>query len=200
MRILLSIVILTSLSLQAHASRITSEYSKLDTDKNCVFKKANNNDGSGASAKCTGLKGFSVHFSAGDLRQMVEFGYLGTKSRDWASFSQWNYTGKTIEWRLDNGRPVATILRWFIENIDANTGSASENLRGQVLVISKVGQPALYDACVVGYVDALSNRDANVMARDVADDVAPYFQCLSDRPKFYGKRGPHSGNPSGLNN
>jgi len=200
MRIFTFLLVFTSLSLPAQAGRITSEYTRIDTDKNCVFQKLDESEGFGAWAKCTGLKGYTVHFSEGDLRQMVEFGFIGTQSRDWVSFGQWNYVGKTIEWRLKEGRPVAAILRWFIENLDGSTGSVSKKRRGQVLVVSKVGQPGIFDACVVGYVDARSNANANILARDVADNIAADFQCRSDRPKFYGKRGPNSGDPTGLYN
>jgi len=200
MRILGIVLIFLSLSSPALAGRMTSEYTKLETENNCLFKKTNESDGFGISGKCSGLKGYPVHFSEGDLRQMVEFGFMDTQERQWISFSEWNYAGKVIEWRLEAGRPVATIQRWFIENIDTNTGSAVAKLRGQVLVISKVGQPSVFDACVVGFVDARSNSNANVLARDVADNIAVDFQCNKYRPKFYGIRGPYSGSPTGLYN
>ena len=200
MRIPAFILILISLFLPAQAGGISSEYTRLDIDKNCVFEKQVESDGQGGSATCTGFRGYEVHFSEGDLRQMVEFGFIGSGKREWSSFGEWNSVGKTIEWRLNEERPVATILRWYIENIDSATGSSNPKLRGQVLVISKVGQPSVFDACIVGYVDARANRDANIIARNVADDIAPYFQCGREHPKYYGRRGPGSGSPGDVSN
>jgi hypothetical protein len=62
-------------------------------------------------------------------------------------------------------------------------------VRGQVLVISKVGQPDGPAGCVVALVDALENADANVMARKLADQLAPAFKCGQDKAVYHGKRG-----------
>ncbi len=193
MKALLLIPVLFCFATQAVAGEMTSAYSKLDLGKDCTFHQS---DDQGGSAKCKGFGDYPVHFAEGDLRQMVEYGFITAQDRGWMSFSEWNRINDTIEWRLDAKRPVATIARWFIENID-DTGSANKALEGQVLVISKVGQPGEFDACVVGYVDAKANPNANVIARQVADTLAARFRCGEDRPVFHGTRGPLSGTPSG---
>ena len=106
-----------------------------------------------------------------------------------------NQTNDTVEWRLSGGRPFATILRWFIENSNPDTGAPDEAHRGQVLVVSRVAQPGEGGACVVGYVDALANPNANEMARNVADTLAADFTCMSDTPVYHGQRGPLAGDP-----
>ena len=53
--------------------------------------------------------------------------------------------------------------------------------------MSKVGQPGIVDACVVGYVDALANPQANDLARQVADTMADGFACRVDVPDFHGE-------------
>ena len=193
MRALLLIPVLFCCASQAVAGGMTSAYTKLDLENDCTFHQS---DDQGGAAKCTGFADYPVHFAEGDLRQMVEYGFVTAGDRGWVSFSEWNRINDTIEWRLDNSRPVATIARWFIENID-DSGSANKALEGQVLVISKVGQPGEFDACVVGYVDAKANPNANALARQVADTLAAGFRCGEDPAVFHGQRGPLSGTPSG---
>ncbi|MCP4383117.1 MAG: hypothetical protein GY798_17125, partial [Hyphomicrobiales bacterium] len=68
--------------------------------------------------------------------------------------------------------PFATILRFFPDLGDGETG--------QVLVITKLGGSG--QICHVGYVDALANPQANALARQIADNVAPLFDCQADQP------------------
>ena len=170
-----------------------SAYTKLNLDNDCVFHSEYE---LGASAYCSGYKGYPVHFSEGDLRQMVRFGHLRSLLGQWESFGQFNRIGDTIEWRLENGRPYAAILRWFIENTDDN-GEQSKAVEGQVLVVSKVadGYNEILGSCVVGYIDAQANSNANDIAREVADNLARNFTCINDRPSYYGTRGKYSGDP-----
>lgn len=193
--LLLTACTLVALAVPVEAGQMTSAYTKLDFKKTCKILDEVEEGGS-VSMLCDGYDGFHVHFAEGDLRHSVQFGHVETGgNRIWQSFAQWNRVSETIEWRLQDGRPVAAILRWFIENTD-DAGSADPTRVGQVLVVSRVGQQADKGACVIGYIDALANRDANVLARDVADSLAPDFVCGTDRPEFHGTRGRLSGDPS----
>lgn len=187
---LLPVILMTTTAAQS----AESVYTKLNLDKDCVFHSSYEQ---GASAYCKGYNGYPVHFSEGDLRQMVRFGHLGGLLGQWESFGQFNHVNDTIEWRLEGGKPYATILRWFIENTNQN-GEVTEARKGQVLVISKVadthnGNPV---SCVVGYVDAKANSNANALARKVADTLGKTFRCIENTPAFHGVRGDLSGNPS----
>ena len=186
------------------AQTYSSAYSKLIFEHHCTIYSEYE---LGVSAKCSGYeepgKGPSgqwpVYFSEGDLRQMVRFGHVREKSQRWESFGEFNQAGQTIEWRLRFGRPIATILRWFIENTNPDTGMQDKQHRGQVLVVSSVADMNNPDnGCVVGYVDARANNDANVLARQVADNLAADFVCNKDRPIFYGERGSLSGSPTNI--
>lgn len=174
----------------ASAQSYTSAYTKLNFDQHCAVLEEYE---LGVSAKCSGYKDYPVYFSEGDLRAMVRFGHTTPKTDRWESFGQFNNVGNTIEWRLSAEVPTATILRWHIDTEDSQ-GNRKE---GQVLVVSTV---ANYDnpdnACIAGYVDALANSNANVLARNVADTIAIYFKCGVDSPKFYGDKGPYSGSPT----
>ena len=186
---------LVALALPVHAGQMTSAYTKLDFKETCKVLEEIEEGGS-VSMLCDGYQDYPVHFAEGDLRHSVQFGHVATGENGiWQSFAQWNRVSETIEWRLQDARPIAAILRWFIENTD-DAGSADPTRVGQVLVVSRVGQQADKGACVVGYVDALANRDANVLARDVADSLAQDFVCSTDRPEFHGTRGRLSGDPS----
>lgn len=169
-----------------------SVYSKIDFDA-CIPQST---DPQGGQLQCAGHGGYAVVFKEGDLRQAVQFGHVA-QGDVFESFGAFNRINDTIEWRLDaNGVPVAAILRWFLENPDPKTGSPSPQSTGQVLVISRVGQPGDAHSCVVGYVDALANSNANVIARTVADTVAEHFVCGGGTPVFHGNRGPLATDPS----
>jgi hypothetical protein len=170
------------------AGEADSVYTKIDFDNGCVPLMQ---DEQGGSFSCAGHGGYGILFSEGDLRQSLFFGYVGDwyAGAAWESFGAFNRTNDTVEWRLRDGVPYATILRWFIENVNPDTGIPDEAHRGQVLVVSKVGQPGIGDACVVGYVDARENGNANELARSVADNFAENFICRVNTPEFHGDRG-----------
>lgn len=136
---------------------------------------------------CPGLKDYKVLFKEGDLRQSLHYGFLSRAIVDdaWASFGHFNYMNPKIEWRVDDtGVPYAAIQRFFI--------GEAHNL-GQVLRVSRVGQPDDEQGCPVGYVDALANKNANDLAREVADTLAASFQCGKDAAVYHGTRGPKAG-------
>ena len=137
-----------------------------------------------------------MFFAEGDLRQMVRFGHVSRDIGRWESFAQFNRINDTIEWRLENGKPFATILRWFIEGPDPETGEVTSASTGQVLVVSTVGTPNNPVSCIVGYVDARANTNANELAREVADTITQNFECGVSSPRFHGNRGAWSGDPS----
>ena len=187
-------IVFTSLALQlfpASLNAAESKYTDLDLNKDCVFHSEYEQ---GASAYCSGYKGYPVHFDEGDLRQMVRYGHVKTLAGQWESFGQFNRINNKIEWRLNDGKPYAAILRWFIENSDSN-GEYSKDLEGQVLVVSKVADHNSPASCVVGYVDARANSNANELARQIADTIAPGFECFRDAPQFHGNQGKYSGDP-----
>ncbi|MEN0000492.1 MAG: hypothetical protein AAF940_06370 [Pseudomonadota bacterium] len=179
----------------AAAQSISSVYTKLDVGETCTEIDANE---IGASFACDGHPGYGFLLDEYDLRTSIFYGYVGDWYGEgaWESFQSFNGVNDTIEWRLHDGVPRATILRWFIDNPDPNTGAPSEQTRGQVLVVSKVAQPGEGEGCVVAYVDARVNSDANALAREAADQLYATFQCRVDEPAFIGERGPYAGVPS----
>lgn len=169
-----------------------SVYTTLDLDEDCTFYRL---DEHGASGYCQGYKGYPALFDEGDLRQMVRFGHVAKIAGQWESFGQFNHVNTTIEWRLNEKVPYAAILRRFVENSNEN-GEYTEAVKGQVLVVSRVADHENPTSCVVGYVDARANSDANELARALADEAAGSFVCGTDKPTFKGKKGPYAGDPT----
>lgn len=165
----------------ANADVISSEYTKLDIERDCTaFSAAVEGDGDWANLTCNGFRGYPVLIYYSDLRESLHYGFppSGDLAPRWESFGGFNSTGETIEWRLEeteHGRkPFATIHRWTV----SDTASDGEI---QVLVVEKVAQPG-GDGCVVGYVVASGNGEANQQARDIADQEARLFACGADTP------------------
>jgi hypothetical protein len=155
-------------------------------------------DPDGGVLKCEGYKDYPVYFKEGDLRQSMLYGPAAADmlAEAFESFGAFNHVGTKIEWRLDGaGKPFAAIHRWFIDNV-AEAGATTPKTAGQVLVISHVANdPADGVSCAVGYVDALANKDANEIARKVADDEALDFACGYQEPAWHGDRGDKASEP-----
>ncbi|MEX0343465.1 MAG: hypothetical protein AB3N20_00980 [Rhizobiaceae bacterium] len=161
------------------AGEISSEYTKLNTETDCtVFSSASEGDGDWANLTCNGYRGYPILIYYSDLRESLHYGFppSGDLAPKWESFGGFNSTSGTIEWRIETDesgpRPFATIHRWTVSDVNGD-GEI------QVLVVEKVAGPG-GDGCVVGYVVATGNGNANQAARDVADDYARDFSCGFD--------------------
>ena len=174
-----------------------SAYTDLDTD-HCQNLSGEDEPGSGIVLRCKGYADYPVYYKEGDLRQAILYGKVDAAYIEgtFETFGAFNYSGRKIEWRLDDaGRPVAAIQRWFISNSGAMEPGPAPADTGQVLVISKVaGSDG--KGCVAGYVDALSNPEPNLLARQVADTTANGFLCAADKAVFHGTRGPLATDPT----
>jgi hypothetical protein len=168
------------------------------TDRNLDACKtiAQEDEGPSVTLQCAGYKDLSVYFKEGDLRQSQAYGPIGKPYLDQAfeTFGPFNHTGAKIEWRLGaDGTPIAAIARWFVADPDQTD---STNTRyGQILVVSTIATAKNPRSCVVGYVDALENKDANALAREIADEKAAGFICGTSQPQWHGKQGKFSEQP-----
>lgn len=190
--ILLAAALTTCTTTLAQANE--SAYSERNLDA-CKTLSETDEDSS-ITLQCDGYKDLAVHFKEGDLRQSQAYGPISKEWLDGAfeSFGPFNHTGAKIEWRLGtDGKPVATIVRWFIA--DPETTSDKDARYGQVLVVTTIATAENPTSCVVGYVDALENKDANTLARKVADEEAHDFTCGLDEPQWHGTRGKLAGEP-----
>lgn len=163
------------------ADNLESSYSTIDTiEENCLPPNSELNPT--RRFLCEGHNDYKILLGDADLRMSLWFGRFPEESEPtWQSFSSFNYSNTVVEWRLNSGQPFATITRWFVE--------PSQSVRMNVLVVSKVASDPGDASCWVGVIDARQNKNANELARLVADKVAPNFDCSIDLPKVYGRTG-----------
>ena len=174
-----------AVALPAYAEDIVSVYTQLDLDK-CRHKAGTMEEDYGAWF-CRGLGNIPIYVIAGDQRSYVSYGRnAANEPASKQTLASFNGKGKTIEWRAVRSadgklNPFAAIMRWSTTISDEN-----KTIRGQVLVVTRLGSPV----CHVGYVDGRANPDANVLAQEVADKHARDFKCRADKPLTLGKTGP----------
>lgn len=179
------------------AGPVRSEYTTIDLKQCKALKRpAGEDEGDeGAAWWCPGPKGYRLYMAEGDLRFMVAYGRKAQEQRAAGQtlgkfnsiFPDDKTERATLEWRMryQKGKwvPFATILRYHTYD-----GDQDPPVRGQVLVIAKVGPKAGTDACHVAYIDALANPDANALAQQAADERAESFDCTKE-PEVVGLTG-----------
>lgn len=164
-------------SFGAAAEEISSAYTTLKAG-DCKDATPLDAGGYGSVFTCKGYDGVDVRVAEGDLRMFVSYGAAAAKqTAAEQTLPQFNTIGDTLEWRLADGKPFATILRFRWD---------SDNGQGSTLVVTKLGET---DSCHVAYVAATGNPNANVLARKVADTLARGFDCETDRIHEYDATG-----------
>ena len=160
-----------TVSAVASAGQVTSIYSDLDIKK-CKTLELYDGEGEGGIWQCKGIKGFDVLYLEGDLRGFVAFGPQARSQCSSAqTFGTFNSPGPKIEWRMENGKPIATIFRWFTDRGD-------DGGKQNWLVVTKLNGK---DACRTALVDS-TFPDANRIAREKADGMSRTFNCEKDVP------------------
>lgn len=135
-------------------------------------------EGGGSRLQCPGYGGISVTVIEGDLRMYVGYGRNARKQCAMhQTFGPFNNLGPKIEWRIDNGKPYATILRWVLDNGNGTTWSW--------LVVTNLDGA---NSCHVAYVEG-SLPNANQRARAAADRLARGFNCATDTPQVITRSG-----------
>jgi len=168
------------LAVPAFAGDISSVYSDLDWQKDCVtYARAGNGEGDWADLACSGYRGYPVMISYDDARESVYYGFPAADMTGvWESFVAFNESAGRVEWRVEttgeDAVPFAAIHRRSVN--DSEDGSRKTD----VLLVSKVGQPGGAAGCTVGLVVASGNPEANEQARKIADEKARGFQCGKD--------------------
>lgn len=153
----------------------TSVYTNFDIKKCKVLSAAVPEEENGGSYICPGYKNLKMYFAEGDLRQLVAFGKNPEKHcASQQTFPQFNSVNSTIEWRLNNGKPIATIQRWGVSDpVD------SSRIKNWLVVTKLEASNSCHMAIVEG---AFPN--ANTKAREIADSLATTFKCSSSRAQI----------------
>ncbi|RUW27222.1 hypothetical protein EN858_16090 [Mesorhizobium sp. M4B.F.Ca.ET.215.01.1.1] len=186
MRAVLIPLVLAGLCQGAHAGDISSAYTDLDWEKDCVtYAQAAEGEGDWASLACSGYRGYPVLIGYDDARESLFYGFPSSDMTSvWESFSGLNTAGLKVEWRIEtNGDvaiPFAVIHRREVSKPDG------EDKPIQVLVVAKVAQPDTQQGCTIGLVLATGNPQANDQARKLADEKAKGFACGKDKRVLIG--------------
>ena len=179
MRHLAFLAFLVAGSSIAFAGQVTSIYSDFDLKK-CKALELYADEGEGGVWQCEGIKGFDVLYLEGDLRGYIAFGpEARSQCTSAQTFGAFNSPGPKIEWRMENGKPIATIFRWFTDN-----GSGEEGAKQDWLVVTKLNGK---DACRTALIDT-KYPNANIVARGKADENSRAFNCEKDVPEVVSQR------------
>lgn len=130
---------------------------------------------------CSGYDGWTVHTLSEYPEDRTAVAY---SSRDIEG--QWREAppnvgivhtlGDVMEWRVDgSGRAFATILRSIFTDHCPGYG-------GQYLTVTALRSDGELGGCHVAYVEAEQQPNPNQIARDVADYLAPDWECGVDAP------------------
>ncbi len=129
------------------------------------------------AVSCPGVAGMDVWVGEGDLRTFFGFGEQPRRQCSASqTFGAFNTVGEKLEWRLRDGRPVAAIVRY---RLDDGGGGRQSFL---AVIALKGGQ-----ACHMAYVDG-ALKGHNGLARTLADGQAGDFDCGKDLPMLVTKR------------
>lgn len=177
-RVILSFLVLAGgfASGQASAAPLESAYTKIKIESCATLSEHE----LGATWKCPGFAGVPVFVAESDLRFFVSYGANGTEEKAFqVTPPNFNSINETLEWRYETtgGKrmPLATILRFFIDR-------EGQNKRGQVLIVTRLGTNS---TCHIAYIDARARKNANALARDIADTRSRTFDCAQE-PAIYG--------------
>jgi hypothetical protein len=175
-RLIMPLLIITW-SAAASGAETTSVYSDLELGK-CQQLRQGTGEEEGNEWQCKGIHGFDVMVWEGDLRTYIAFGpEARSQCVSAQTFGHFNSPGARIEWRLENGKPYATILRWRTDN-------GEQDGKQNWLVVTKLNGK---DACHTAYVDT-KLPEANLIARQRADKKARKFKCEKDIPDVVSHR------------
>ena len=131
--------------------------------------------------ECKGYGDYVVSFAEGDLRSFVSFGKTtGDHCASTQTFGGFNSVGKKVEWRLKDGVPIATILRWTVA-YDPEDSTKEKSW----LVVTKLEDN---NSCHMGYVEG-AYPNANEKARELADTAAAGFSCKTGKTVFVANAG-----------
>lgn len=181
MKRLLFPIVLGLLPLDAAADEITSIYSDLDL-KTCKQLALYEDEGTGGEWLCKGIKDHDVRVWEGDLRSFVGYGKMAPgQCASMQTFGAFNSLGPRVEWRMKDGKPFATILRWLTES----TADPDKPVKQNWLVVTKLDDK---NACHIAYIDT-KYAEANAVARQRADEKAAAFDCAKDMPEVFSSLG-----------
>lgn len=134
MRMTVAAAICLALQGPALAQDISSAYTKIDVRGDCRHRAGKAVEDYG-DWRCKGYAGVPLWLGAGDQRMFVSF---GPKAQDEPAAAQTlapfnDFYRGVVEWRLADGKPFATIIRW---NVKRAADMDNRKVRGRALVVT----------------------------------------------------------------
>ena len=126
--------------------------------------------------RCPGPAGIDAFIRSESGRSSVS---LGNPEEGFVSLGTANTLGLTMEWRLTDGVPFAGVVRFRLP------GEAGGDSLGDVMAVMKVAEGDR-PGCLVALVDLTVNPEGRDMARRIADERGPSFQCGADEARIVG--------------
>ena len=148
-----------------------SAYTPLDLD-DCDVLDRSIDEGNWVELRCAGYRGIPLFVSEGDLRFDVD---AGVANENFQTVMAFNTLGDSVEWRLREGEPFATIIRYR----DVGTPGSTRT----ILAVDRIGRPGA-PGCRVAQI-AGDTPGANRRARQIADAEAAAFDCAQE-PRYIG--------------
>ncbi len=159
-----ALILLTFLSpTHLSAAETSSEYTVIDRSKCQTLQPANSEENEAEIIFCKGYADQGILLTTRNERDYLA---VGTDPRQHCaakqSFTAPNTVANKVEWRIKDGAPVATILRWTV-SIEVD-GKAQKK---DWLAVTRL-EPQ--NSCILALVDT-SWPNANDKARKIADEI-----------------------------
>lgn len=189
--ILFAAALAVSLAGGAAAQSIDSVYTHID--ETCTERQLP--DGPGVEIRCAGHEGWSLQIAAGEHGAAIAYVRAGGTMSDFIAPPMRGLFGgfnEVVEWRLRDGAAFATIHRYIHYNppemLEVSGGLEEPN----TLIVTSLDPRGADTACAVAHVDASALRNANLVAREAADRLAPGWDC-SQEPVLFDDTNPDVG-------
>ncbi|MAC39554.1 MAG: hypothetical protein CMH93_08535 [Oceanicaulis sp.] len=187
----LPVSLAVSLAGGAAARSIDSAYTHID--ETCTERQLP--DEPGVEIRCAGHDDWSFQIAAGEHGAAIAYARAGGTMSDFIAPPMRGLFGgfnEVVEWRLRDGEAFATIHRYIHYNppemLEVSGGLEQPN----TLIVTTLDPRGADTACAVAHVDASALRNANLVAREAADRLAPGWDC-SQEPVLFDDTNPDVG-------
>jgi hypothetical protein len=154
-------IIFTLSTVSLASAQIKSVYTSVD-EKHCKTLKPQDTNVI-YRGRCAGVAGYKLEVNASEEHQWIELvAPAGKRSDVGLQPVAYDSVGKTAEWRVRNGKPIAVIVRFDLRQEFG--GKVTDSL----LVVSKITGSK---ACVTDVVKG--GKDQNARAHRLADQIRP---------------------------
>ena len=147
------------------AGVVESAYTPLVLDK-CGNVTPPDMEERGAVFRCEGYGGIAVRVAEGDLRMFVSY---GDRAEDQTAASQtlpaFNATGETLEWRLEDGKPFARILRYHRDSDGLSRRSTLVITKSAKRMAATALSPTEWSRLTIDKSGFFDQRQANAILR-----------------------------------